>query len=79
MAFLFGVSDNDTELLLVIQSKGILRFLDSLPLLPVVQLLLLHLIGGLVTGVVTSLLMLLVWSLFFVTALSSSALAGCRE
>ena len=76
MAFLFGVSDNDIELLLVIQSNGILRFLDSLPLLPVVQLLL-HLINGLVTGVVTSLLMLLVWSLFFVIALSSLPSADC--
>lgn len=76
VTFLLGVSDNDVELLLVIQSNGILRFLDSLPLLPVVQLVLLHLIGGLVTGVVTSLLM---WSLFFVTTSSSLILAGCWE
>ena len=77
MAFLLGVSDN--ELLLVIQSKGILRFLDSLPPLLVVQLLLLHLINGLVTGVVISLLVLLVWCLLFITALSSSTSAGCWE
>ena len=79
MTFLFGVSDNDIELLLVIQSKGILRFLDSLTPLLVVQLLSLHVIGGLVTGVVTSLLMLLVWSLFFITALSSLPSSGCWE
>ena len=86
---LFGVSERDKLLLLlVIQSRGILRFLDSLPLLQADQLLEIHLIGGLEVGVTIShsivllpllLLMWLVWLLSFTITLSSSVVADCWE
>ena len=86
----FGVVDSDRWLLLLMQSSGILRFLDSLPIL-LLLLLLVHpllvcLIGGVVTGVINpeSVILLIPLQLIlsldcssFFTITSSSMAADC--
>lgn len=84
----FGVVDSDRWLLLLMQSSGILRFLDSLPilLLLLVHPLLVCLIGGVVTGVINpeSVILLIPLQLIlsldcssFFTITSSSMAADC--